>query len=412
MKNKFLAITIALFTISVSAQKNELKDAEKLVNKKSFKEANAALEKVEPLLDSASDEQKAQYFFLSGQTALELSATEDHDKNIYKAIASFNKIKEIEKASKSNKYSSKVEPIANTLLSKIINDAVADNTNSNFKQASVKFEQAYKLSPKDTVYLYYAASTAVNANDLDFAESKYKDLVKMKYNGKSVYYTAVEKATGSLQSFGDDKKMRDLLVKQGTHVDPKTVEEPSKRSEIVKNLALILMNKENYSEAEEYITMAYKESPEDNDVLMSLLNLYSQTNRNDKFKEIASAALAKNPNNALLNYNLGIISSNENKDEEAKKYFTKAIENDPKLENAYLGLANLVLKEDGEITNKMNNAGTSAAGQQKFKALKVQKIGIYNKALDYLTEAKKINSSNASVNSLIEEIERYLDSEK
>lgn len=412
MKNKIYAIGIALVSLSASAQKAELREASKLIDKKNYTEAITALQKVESLLSSATDEQKAEYYFLTGQTALELAASQDQEKNVVKAVNAFKKVYEIEKVSKNNKYTAKSEPITNALLSQIINSAVADNGNNKFVDASRKFDLGFQLSPKDTVYLYYAASTAINAGDYDFAESKYKELIDLNYDGSSVYYTAVEKSSGALQSFGEDKKMRDLLVRQGTHQQPKTVNEPSKRAEILKNLSLILMNKENYSEAEAYITKAYKDNPNDNDVLMSLLNLYSQTNRHDKFVEIANAALAKNPNNALLNYNLGIISSNEGKDEEAKAYFTKAIQIDPKLENAYLGLANLVLKQDAEITNEMNNTGISNAGQQKFKALKQKKIGVYKEALDYLLKAKQFNSENESINSLIEEIQNYLDSEK
>jgi len=412
MKNNFFAITIALASLTATAQKAELKEASKLVDKKTFSEARVALEKVEPLLDSATDEQKAEYYFLIGQTAVSLAATEDQDKNVLKAISAFKKVTEIEKASKNNKYSAKAEPITNMLLSQIVNAAIADNKNSKFVEASRKFDQAFQLSPKDTLYLYYSASTAISANDFDFAESKYKELVTLNYNGKTVYYTAIDKTNGAEQSFGEDKKMRDLLVRQGSHKDPKTVEEPSRRTEILKNLSLILMNKENYSEAEPYITTAFKENPNDDAILMSLLNLYTLTNRNDKFKEIASEALIQNPKNALLNYNLGIISSNENNDDEAKKYFLKAIEVDPNFENAYLGLANITLKEDAEITNKMNNAGTSSAGQQKFKALKQQKIKMYQTALDYLIKAKLINANNESINSLVEEIENYLNSEK
>lgn len=412
MKNKFFAISIGLVSLSATAQKAELKEASKLVDKKNFSEARVALEKVEPQLSSATDEQKAEYYFLTAQTALNLAATQDQEKNVIKAVQAFKKIAEIEKASKNNKYSAKAEPITNALMATIVNEAVADNSKGKFKEASRKFDLGHQLSPKDTVYLFYAASTAINANDYDFAESKYKELVNLNYDGKTVYYTAVEKVNGAVQSFGNDKKMRDLLVRQGSHVQPQTVTEPSQRGEILKNLSLILMNKENYSEAEQYITKAYNANPNDNDVLMSLLNLYSQTNRNDKFVEIANTALAKNPNNALLNYNLGIISSNENKDDIAKNYFKKAIQIDPKFENAYLGLANLTLKKDTEITNEMNNTGTSNAGQQKFKALKQQKIGIYKEALDFLNQAKSVNSQNESINSLIEEIQLYLDSEK
>ena len=96
----------------------------------------------------------------------------------------------------------------------------------------------------------------------------------------------------------------------------------------------------------------------------------------------------------------------------SKNYFQKAIQIDPKLENAYLGLANLTLKKDTEITNEMNNTGTSNAGQQKFKALKQQKIAIYKEALEFLNQAKSINSQNESINSLMDEIQLYLYSEK
>ena len=82
MKNKFFAISIALVSLSATAQKAELKEASKLVDKKNFSEARVALEKVEPLLGSANDEQKAEYYFLIGQTALNLSKTQDQEKNI------------------------------------------------------------------------------------------------------------------------------------------------------------------------------------------------------------------------------------------------------------------------------------------------------------------------------------------
>ena len=50
--------------------------------------------------------------------------------------------------------------------------------------------------------------------------------------------------------------------------------------------------------------------------------------------------------------------------------------------------------------------------QKKFKALKQQKIGIYKEALEFLNQAKRIDSENESINSLMEEIQNYLDSEK
>ena len=39
--------------------------------------------------------------------------------------------------------------------------------------AAKGFEKAYRMSPKDTLYLYYAASTAVTAQDYDNALEYY-----------------------------------------------------------------------------------------------------------------------------------------------------------------------------------------------------------------------------------------------
>lgn len=44
----------------------------------------------------------------------------------------------------------------------LINSAVEDNNNKNYEEAAGKLYMGYQLSPQDTVYLYYAASSAVN----------------------------------------------------------------------------------------------------------------------------------------------------------------------------------------------------------------------------------------------------------
>ena len=42
--------------------------------------------------------------------------------------------------------------------------------------AAKGFEKVYKMSPKDTIYLYYAASSAVNAQDYETALKYYLQL--------------------------------------------------------------------------------------------------------------------------------------------------------------------------------------------------------------------------------------------
>src|SRR5690606_16172953 len=162
------------------------------------------------------------------------------NENRQKAIQSINQLIKFENETKSKKYTTEILPIKNTLLASLVDDAIDNNRNKNYKNSSRLFEQAYILNANDTIYLYHAASDAINANDFDFAETKLKQLVKLNYNGKSQTYVASSQTTGDVQSFGSDKKARDLAVKSGTHTKPETIFNNNVKPEIYTNLTHIL----------------------------------------------------------------------------------------------------------------------------------------------------------------------------
>lgn len=409
MNIRFLTLGMIFLSFPVFSQKDELREAERQLKRNNLQETAAALKRAEAVLASATEDQQAQYYFLKAKNELvQADSGTDTEKNITDAIDYFNKVQEIENATKSKKYSVQADPLMNQLLSGIVNNAINDNNSGNFKSASKKFEQAYTLSKKDTSYLFYSANAAVNAKDYDFAESKYKELLRLNYTGKTKIYTAVNKATGKIQSFGGDKKMRDVLLRHNTYINPGEVFEESKKGMILKNLAFILMGKENYSEAEAYIIQAYKENPDDTDVLISMMNLYLETNRRDKFEEVALKALEKNPLNDVLLYNMGVVHLNKNEDASAKEYFERAIAVNPKNINAYINLANIVLKSDAEITGQMNSISNTRSNQKKFDELKQKKKEIYEAALSYLKKAESVDAKNEMIQSNIKELNNFL----
>jgi hypothetical protein len=51
----------------------------------------------------------------------------------------------------------------------LINSAIADTQANKHAEGAKKLYDAYELDKKDTINLYYAASTAVNAQDFDLA---------------------------------------------------------------------------------------------------------------------------------------------------------------------------------------------------------------------------------------------------
>ena len=58
--------------------------------------------------------------------------------------------------------------------------------------------------------------------------------------------------------------------------------------------------------------------------------------------------------NPELQYNLGVIASDADDSDNAKKYYKKAIELNPKYVSAYINLAVLILGEEESIINEMN----------------------------------------------------------
>lgn len=408
MNKKFVYLAAALMISGLSmAQKKELKDAEKAVKKGNVAEANAALSAVEGVLGQATNDQKIQFYYLKSNLAFQqIEKNQDFDANVDRMVEAY---KAIEAIDKNNKFAKQANEELGTVASKVINKAIEDNNSSNYKGATKKFKQAFDINPKDTLYLYYAASTAITSKDYPTATAYYKQLIDLGYKGNESYYTAVEKATGEVQNFGQDSKMRDVLVKQGTHTDPKLVKEESKRPEIVKNLALIYYQEGQYDQAEKAIVEARKANPDDTNLMLTQMDLYLKSNNMGKYEEIAKEALAKNPNDDLLLYNLGVTSYQAGKMEDARKYYEQAIRINPKNENAYLNMAFIKLQPDEELTNKMNSLGMSAADNKKYEQYQKEKKAIYRDAMNDLEKVLAINPTNEEAIQTLKNIYRALE---
>ncbi len=149
------------------------------------------------------------------------------------------------------------------------------------------------------------------------------------------------------------------MVKMGTHEKPRTEVIPSKRGEIYKNMALILVQNGKTEEAKKAIAEARETNPEDTSLILTEANLYLETKDFDRYKKLITEVLEKNPNDADLVFNLGVISGNAKDAVDAEKYYTRAIEINPKYSNAYINLAALKLERERPIIEEMNKLGTS-----------------------------------------------------
>jgi tetratricopeptide (TPR) repeat protein len=276
-----------------------------------------------------------------------------------------------------------------------VNSAVTDNGNKKFKEAADKLYMSYKISPKDTVYLYYAASSAVNGAHYEQALTYYDELQKVGYSGSGVEYKATNVETGEVETM--DKVQRDLMVKSGTYKDPVDEEIPSKTAEIVKNTALIYGQLGQDDKAIEAYEKARAGNPDDVNLILQEANLHYKLGDKEKFKTMMAQAATMEPDNADLHYNIGVINMEQGNLAEARAAYKKALEVKPDYTNAQLNLSTTYVNEGNRLIDEMNTLGNSRADIARYDELKKMKDDLFAEGAKVLEAALTATSDEQSI---------------
>lgn len=386
MKKQFIvALALLVSTLSFS-QKSELKTAEKAIKSGNFADAKSAIQSAEPLIANADDKLKAKFYFLKGQ-ALYANGTGSNS-DMDQAVESFNMVQEVEGSTK-GKYGSTIEDLKSQMLNNFLTKANASLQSKDYAASSSGFDKAYRMSPKDTLYLYYAASTAVTGQDYTTSLKYYEELRDLGFKGIAMEYSAVNNESGESETF-DNKSLRDLSVRAGTHTAAKDKKTESKSAEIVKNIALIHLSNGDDEKAIEAMKLAREQNPDDLGLLISEANVQLKMGNKDRFKELMKEATVKDPDNAELQYNLGVIAAEAGEKEDAMKYYEKAIALDPSYTDAYNNIAVLILAEEGAIVEEMNSLGNSSADNKRYDELRAKRTTIFESAIPYLETTLKM----------------------
>jgi tetratricopeptide (TPR) repeat protein len=410
MKSKYVLLASALLiSVATFAQKDQIKAAEKALKAGNAQEAITILQGAEAASAAAPDTEKAQFCFVKANAFLALAnKNEDTDKNLSAAAKAYQDLLAIEKASGKAKYSAQASTSIIDIKYKLITAAIADSKADKHAAGASKLYDAYLLDKKDTINLYYAASTYVNAKEYDKAYNAYDELKKLNYSGKGVNYFAVNKVNGEEQLFTTAKE-RDQMVKLGTHEKPRTEELPSKRGEIYKNMALILVQNGKVAEAKKAVAEARATNPEDTSLILTEANLYLDTKDYDTYKKLITEVLAQSPNDADLVFNLGVISYNAKNLVDAEKYYKRAIEIKADYVNAYLNLAILKLDADKKLFEEIQKLGNSEKDNKRYEVLKKQREVVFTSALPYLEKASELDGTNEEVKGTLLSVYRALE---
>ena len=412
IRNFFIVGTMLISAVTF-AQKDEIKTLKKIYSKakpsdNDLVEYKSNLTKLESLASEEGD--KIHYSFFKGvlpQIELAVSGVAQPSqmqlqklftpKSITDMATGCTAMLEYEKKTGKKVFTDDINKSIATAKPLLLSAAIALGDQKKYAESSNILYSIYLLDKNDQEKLYYAASYAVNAKDYDNAMKYYNELKALNYTGEGIMYYAVNKATGSDEFFGTDKAAkdsRDSYVKLGSHEKPRDEKVPSRKGEIFKNIALILLDQGKGEEAKKAILDARKANPEDISLLITEADFYLKEKDFTNYTRLVNEALEKDPNNKQLVFNLGVISADSNKLDDAEKYYKRAIEIDSGYFDAYLNLSELKLRSEKSLVEQMNKLGTSAADNKKFDELRAKQIANYREVLPYLEKAYQLQPSN------------------
>ena len=389
MKTKNILTFLLLIFISFGySQKKELRNANKFYNSGEYLSALDLLETSKSLFDSSDDKIKSQVMLLYGKI---YTSTEDFEL----AIKSFNNSREL--GANKNDLNSEI----NKLETAIITSAIADNESENFSDAAKKLKIVYDINPENNaLYLYYAASSAVNSDDLSLALEYYLILRDIKYEGIETKYYITDVSNETEIEISSETEFN-LLKKSKDYSNPREEETESKFPEIVKNIAIIYKQLGQNDMALAAIETARASNPDDVGLIITAANIYFELDDKEAFKLAMSEAIEKEPNNPVLYYNLGVVSGELGEKESARTYYEKSIELDPTNENSYLNLVALILDGEQEIVNEMNSLGTSRSDNLRYDELKITREELYKECVPILKELIAISNDTEAIRTLM-----------
>jgi tetratricopeptide (TPR) repeat protein len=386
---KKLILFILLFTFSFStAQKKELRNANKFFISGEYASAIDLLDSAKDLFDSSDDKIKAQAMLLYGKLH---TTMEDFEL----AIKAFDMSKNLGSSDQI------LNPELRKLETAIITSAFGDNETEDFNAAAKKLKMVYELNTEtNSEYLYYAASSAVNSLDYPLALEYYELLRDIKYEGIETKFYITEVSSGNEIEINDEVQFK-LLQRSKDYSDAREEETDSKFPEIVKNIALIYKELGQNDKALAAIEAARSSNPDDVGLIITAANIYFELGNKEAFKVAMSEAIEKEPNNAVLYYNLGVVSAELGEKEVAISYYQTSIDLDPSNENSYLNLVALILEGEEDIVSEMNSLGTSRADNMKYDELKESRENLYKQTVPILKDLIDINNNIEAIRTLM-----------
>ncbi|MDO9138619.1 MAG: hypothetical protein Q7U21_12430, partial [Lutibacter sp.] len=170
-KKQLIILSAFFISMTVFAQNDELKNAEKALKANDFATAMSAVNQAEGLIANADQKTKAKFYYLKG---LALYQNGNPNADMQKVGDAFNELINYENQTNKPKYTAEVGVLLNKMIVTVAENAsnnyskaIETKEDADYLKAAKEFQQVYALSPRDTSYLDNAALVYYFAKDYD-----------------------------------------------------------------------------------------------------------------------------------------------------------------------------------------------------------------------------------------------------
>ena len=305
---KLVLIAALGFTVLSFAQKDELKTLRKIYDKdkisqEQLEEYKSALTALSSM--SLDEDNKVYADYYAALLPLSVVKAKGSKATMMDIMGAFKKenlsvmgdafktVLDYEKKEGKEKYTKDILELKELVTPNLKTTAFDFNSKKEFKRASNAFYSMYLFDKEDVPSLENAAITAVQAEDMELAELRYKDLLDSGYTGEGTSYLATNIASGTEESF-NSLAQRAMFVKAGSHEKPRTVKNPSKRPEFARMYAMILAQNKKDDLAMEAYKLATELNPTDAEMRINQAALYYTKGDMVTYKKILEEALKRN----------------------------------------------------------------------------------------------------------------------
>jgi tetratricopeptide (TPR) repeat protein len=353
--NLILIFAMALGFLAFQCQSTEMTSAKLYIQQKNLPKAKQALMK-EVKKNPKSDEGYYLLGWIYGEEG-----------NYDKMLENFNKSLEISK-----KFEQKIK------------QSRKYHWAQNFNKGVALFNKAAKASDKESQKKFF--DKAVQA--FEYATKCEPDSAATYQNLAFAYLNAgeSEKAVKPLLKLRELKNTPEVYVRLGQIYFNKGVDELNKFQDTKAKEDSIAAMKA-FDTAISYLEEGRKKYPSNSDILLLLSNAYIKANKIDVAMDAFKAGVEQEPNNKYYRYNYGVLLLGADRFAEAAEQFKKALEIDPKYENAIYNLAVTYVKWGAKLNEEALAKGEeSDAYKEKYK-----------EAYPYLEQYLQIRPDEANV---------------